>query len=264
MSKIPKPAALPKPKSFQAMDEINTQEHQELLDWLWENIREIVEQWMFPPKNADDIKQDKIEAIEDFRNDASEIRDHLRTALHSNQDEDYWLGIEIALKKAEKFLASMGIPKLPDDFNKFQIVEKHYQQPISIEKLRSGDRQTEIIGFIDVDVLVNEPMSLSLTGLPLVNWMTKAAELEKVVFKKPKWKITRMSGKRMWFDVRTNPPLLAVLLRELKTLREIGGQDTIITVVVEDLPDHAIKTLSHEGFLVLSRKQFKETNDWLH
>lgn len=258
MSNIPKPKTLPKPKRLQATDDLDSAEHQALLDFLWCNLEKVVVSWL--QRRPEWLEKTAESAREKFAKTTSDI---LRTMEHCLKDNTDSAGkVRPAKERFEKSLSAVVLPPPPKEALLPLLSGKQYQQSITVVKCdRQGRDREEVVGYIDIGCTLRFPSDLTIDGCPMYSpaWgrftspEDRADNLARLNLEPVSWTIERNETLDIWFDVRSTLPRTGVLLQELRVLQELGDA-TMITLVCDEIPPHVAEVLKHEGFWCLSRQ----------
>lgn len=255
MSQIPKPKSTPKPNSVQKNDDLDTMQHQNLLDWLWTNLEDIVPLWI--GKGDEWVEENCKKAVQSYQDKVNILRRAMTEAMEDTKNVEQAPAINTALKRIEKACSNLVLPKLPTDADIPTIARMHYQKEITVKKCnRSGDWRDEVAGYIDVELDLMMPASIAITGCPYYSEFSPqhVEKLARLTLEQAAWAVQRTERSRVWFDVRGTLPLTAVLVRELRVLQELAGPSVIIALVTEKtLPGNLEEILDHEGFWTLDR-----------
>ncbi len=270
MSSIPKPKTVRKPKTLGSDAELDTLEHQHLLDWLWTNLDRLIPLWICTKQEVvEDHSRKAIEAYEDRVKET--LRAYHRCAEIAD-DQEHVPALKLAIKRIEKHLLDVraSLPPLPADSNVTTVSSKHYQNEITVRKHdRYGHRRDEIVGYIDVEANLSMFNSCRLVmGCPAeqIDIFTEsirkpsAEKFSKKQIEPVEWEVSR-SSQRVWFDVRATLPTAGVLIRELKVLQELAGEDVIVALVADDLSEQLRALLRHEGFWTISKSDMSQMLD---
>lgn len=266
MSSIPKPKVIRKPKSLSSDGELDTVQHQLLLDWLWTNLDRLIPLWI--SIKSEIVEERTNEAIKAYDDQVEETLKAYRRCSEIADDHEHVPALKLAIKRIEKHLAAFRLapPSLPADANVTTVTSKHYQQVISVRKYdRSGDWRDETVGYIDLEAHLSMFKSCRLEGCPVerVNLMHEvlhkpsAAEYIQQHVRSASWDVSR-EEQRVWFDVRSALPPTGVLIRELRVLQELAGSGVIIALVAADIPEVLHALLRHEGFWTVSQAELSE------
>lgn len=152
MSSIPKPKTVRKPKTLGSDAELDTLEHQHLLDWLWTNLDRLIPLWICTKQEVvEDHSRKAIEAYEDRVKET--LRAYHRCAEIAD-DQEHVPALKLAIKRVRKapFGCTRISPAFASRFNVTTVSSKHYQNEITVRKHdRYGHRRDEIVGYIDVE-----------------------------------------------------------------------------------------------------------------
>ena len=269
MSSIPKPKTVRKPKTLGTDAELDTLEHQHLLDWLWTNLDRLIPLWICTKQEV--VEDHSRKAIEAYKDRVEETLRAYHRCAEIADDQEHVPALKRAIKRVEKHLLDVraSLPPLPDDSNVTTVSSKHYQNEITVRKYdRSGDGRNEIVGYIDVEANLSMFNSCRLEGCPAekIDIFTErfrkpsAEEFSKQRIRPVEWEVSR-SSRRVWFDVRATLPTTGALIRELKVLQELAGEDVIVALVADDLSEQLRALLRHEGFWSLSKSDMSQMLD---
>lgn len=158
-------------------------------------------------------------------------------------------------------------PQFNKDLIASSLDEKTYQREIFTIKETRGNMKRTPAGYVDIHARVMRPSALSCGDVTSSSprWEMHPADVKLCA---PKWSI-KYQFEHYLFDVRHALPPLALLVRELRTLRNIAeemGKDLnedfetppIIVVVADSFPDNVDETLWHEGFWTLDIALLRE------
>lgn len=265
MSLIPKPKKVPTPKRLHTTDDLDSAGHQELLDLLWSNLESVVAartqrrpEWLAAAAQA---AQDK------FNRQTSEILQDMELflkAASSSCDSGAVEKVRTAKSKFEKALSDVALQQPPADATLPLLSWKQYQQPITVTKHdRQGQSREESVGYIDIGCSFSLPSGLDIEGCPFhfQTWDIDdhacsnhdGHELSQLTMGQVSWRVNRNETQNFWFDVRATLPNTGVLIQELRVLRELATENTVITLVCEEIPTPVAEVLRHEGFWCLTR-----------
>ncbi len=266
MSSIPKPKTVRKPRTLGPDAELDTQEHQQLLDWLWTNLDRVIPLWIVTKQAV--VEDQCKEAVKAYEHRVEDTLRAYQRCAEIADDQEHVPALKLAIKRVEKHLLEVRayIPPLPDDSNVTTVTCKHYQNAITVRKHdRSGDRRDEIVGYIDVEADLSMFHSCRLEGCPaeridslLEDWYKPSAkEYSKKQIRPVEWVVSR-DTQRVWFDVRGTLPTTGVLIRELRVLQELAGPRVIVALVAVDISEQLRALLQHEGFWMISQSEMSE------
>lgn len=278
MSKLPKSKSTPKPAaSYGGEDDIFSPEHQSLLDLVWGNLEKIIPQYLEPDDDwikheIDRAKKEYLEGIQERLASLEEIRNTPQDILSASgmSAEKIKLRktqIPIAIEQAQDFMHKVRFPQVNKDLIVSSLDEKTYQREIfTIKETRDGTKRTPA-GYVDIHARVRTPSALSCGDVTSSSprWEKQPADVKLCA---PKWTL-KYKFEHYLFDVRHALPPLALLVRELRTLRNIAEEmetelnddfetPPIIVVVADSFPDNVDETLCHEGFWTLDRAMLRE------
>lgn len=269
MSSIPKPKTLRKPRTLGPDAELDTQEHQQLLDWLWTNLDRVVPLWI-STKHAI-VEAESKKAIEAYEQRVKETLRAYQSCAKIADDQEHVPALKFAIKRVEKHLLDVraSIPPLPDDANVTTVACKHYQNEITVHKYdRSGDGRDEIVGYIDIEADLGMFNTCWLEGCPAVKadifieafGKPSAEEYSKLQIPPVAWMVSR-EIQRVWFDVRATLPTAGVLIRELRVLQDLAGPGVIVALVAVEISEQLRALLRNEGFWMISQSEMSECLD---
>lgn len=269
MSSIPKPKAIRKPRTLGPDAELDTQEHQQLLDWLWTNLERLIPLWIATKGSV--VEDQSKKAIKEYENQVEATLRAYRRCAEIADDQEHVPALKSAIKRIEKHLSDVRTspPPLPDDSNVTTVASKHYQNEITVRKYdRSGDERNEIVGYIDVQANLSIFDSCRLWGCPVESINVYATGSRKPSAKaysenqiRPaKWVVSRAT-QRVWFDVRATLPTAGVLIQELRVLKELAGPGVVVALVAEDISEPLHALLQHEGFWLISKSDMSQILD---
>lgn len=277
MSKIPKAPKLKQPASLSKTADSGSVEHEDLLKLSWRKLDALVDRlFSMKPEQVEARKSKSIgEYLDKWRAGAEIAREK---AAQSGNAEIKFHYSRIA-KEIEDILAEPIAEIDPSDATA-TIIDRILEREIVEEKGRGFSTRSEVVGFVDIEVTIGIPETLTLShSLPYclqveeesaadllwdsieVSRGTKIQERnpEQVELYEikgyspnpPAWHAYKKQAE-YWIDIRTAPKPIGMLLRELKTLREYAPGEVI--VVMETIGPEELLMLKNERFGVITRE----------
>lgn len=248
---------------------VSTPEHSELLQWLVANHEYICGQYFY--HDVEWYDQAVEAAIQRFRKDCENAKQNLAKAA---DNERYLLQHRALCKKRIKELAAIsGEPEMPD----FDQITSSFVVKMSVQARtfstttdRYGKTEEKAVGFVDIQALSRLPSSLRLQFADNDIYGSDEETLAATAIYAPKWRRDECFACRSWFDVWSELPSLGDLLQHLKMLAELNTpyiegsnkyhrhSSRVVTrtfLVVPEISPSMADIISHEGFIVISRKE---------
>lgn len=263
MSHIPKPKMLPSPKRLRTTDDLDSAEHQALLDLLWGNLETVAVAWL--QRRPEWLEGAAESARQEFKKKAADVLREMECCLKEKNDPGG--KVSGAKERFEEALSAVIFPPPPEEALLSKLSRKQYQQPITVVKYdRRGQEREEVVGYVDIGCELNLVSSLKIGGcpsyFPSLAWRgspeEKANNLARLALSQVSWTIERNETLDIWFDVRSTLPRTGVLLQEMRVLQELSDERVMITLVCDEIPPSVAELLKHEGFWCLTRHDINE------
>lgn len=232
--------------------------------WVGDNLTSIIGRFFHVPtqedyeEQAESAKQSLIYEVE---NDASRIRKYMESCPDLSER------LDAMATKIEQYGKNYQIPaRMPEDYR--LKISAEYQYEITTQSPRNPD--PKVVGFVDLAVTVLVPQDVKFyagylmpceifsfgdSKNPNARDYEYAKELCDIDMGRVVTTKIQSEAEKIFFDVRPELPALGVLIRELKTLRELLGDHKICVVTMDEVPDRVASMLENEGFLILRRDQ---------
>lgn len=271
MSNIPASKKMSKPKSMSGDDELSTPEHDKLLGYVWSSIDDILKFGFIVKPEL--LASDRESAISRYR-DHLEEEEHRFREVAAGGREDYecmrvWRAggdaaddgivnkpdapIASLIAAADRYRAlreSENYPPLPEFGYVVDVNRKNFQYPLTVQK---ASRDT-IVGFVDIMAEVELYDGLTFEADSIFSIKELSGEEVGKLPAPPEWKV-ETDYAQFYIDVRVTLPPAGVLLRELKTLRELLPEDATILLIGEEIPAEVERILWNEGIRSLDVDQ---------
>lgn len=286
MSELPKPKALPKPKRSGGDKELSDLSHQNLLDWLWNNMEIIVAgKWHLTDKTMQRMRED---AIYRYKVDFNELMLGINRLAEANASHPSVSKLIQVHSRLENHLSAFEkrLGDVPFEFSAFTLKSKHYQPPVYVRKHdRDGNARQEVVGYVDASATITAATEIALknidehgrwTGFNVpygldprhrhgqIKKNDDAAFREYVdeVFSlglpETQWAIRECREITYYLDVRAELPTTGELVRELRVLGDLVFHEPKgrhrVALVGDGIPKDVVEILEHEGFEVFDRQ----------
>jgi hypothetical protein len=262
--------------------DLATPEHDELLQWTWCNLEQIIGDVCVA--REDYFEAMRLKAIDDYRKRMLHIVKFIKHYCNKRgsypaltgfnkwetfQYSDYSPYFKELLLLADIFKKQSNeiqVPSIPPELFKTNIVNKSFQPELTT-KNRSGTIH-EVVGYVDIMAEIN--MVHKRNPFWLEGIANDSSSLEyfspedlcQVTPTLPQWERGSMTNK-VYIDVRTELPSVGTLLRELKKVRELVsekhdmmGERSIVMLVASHIPDQVCEILHNEGFVILNYSKY--------
>lgn len=275
MSDLPTAPRLPRPVGHSKSAPYTSDEHGELLHFVWKNL-DLLARLLLPPLTSKEIKKQVAAARTGWqkeRADALKIANGMLAARHLPGRHAFFRSSELSVAEHEQAMRvaltdyvkrleqCSTVPPSPAWAIGPAIDARHLAKPIHQNGFTEGKR----VGYIDIEMTAhalreiqlrsNVPgvLRTSARGDPAAQYIGES-EFEQAV--ELKW-VQLGEHPTFWVDIRPELPPAGQLLRELKTLLEHAPTREVRVALVTNADSESESMLRHEGFALITRDQLE-------